>query len=433
MTFAIVRKQVLFIALDLAEPFDLRFGRLSRLPRVLLRLTVHNGRDEVIGWGEASIDFPFSHYDAWDIYYALTTLDIEGEYPEGQIGLFHSVEKQLIVQFPAALAALDMALDDAIGKFANRNIMDGHAVHRTEGVALGSIGFRAGPSEVVAQARREKANGRIPKIKLGHSRAYDETVFTAMGKWSDDESWPYTVDFNGKYQVEEFVELFKDIDKENLNLGHILFVEQPTRTEDGIAGLVAVSQRLAERGSSIRVCADEVFTESSGALECARHGILLNFKIQKIGGLHKALEIEQRLLKLDDLPSNFYSTVGGTFPTALGRAYDQQCAAILRFAELPGDAWIPATEWFSGNQHLIREHFSNGSRLGSYRPLSGPGIGVTPIFDNIERVLVANPHDEYLKIRSGGSGERLGFLLKGPSSYLSEYESLSGKSWDWNL
>jgi len=68
MNARISKQEVLLLALPLPQPFRLGFGVLHQLPRVLLVLDVENEQGRIRrSVGEASIDFPFSHYDAWDI------------------------------------------------------------------------------------------------------------------------------------------------------------------------------------------------------------------------------------------------------------------------------------------------------------------------------------------------------------------------------
>jgi hypothetical protein len=189
---------------------------------------------------------------------------------------------------------------------------------------------------------------------------------------------------------------------------------------------------LEDQDLMVRVVADESFVSLEDACTCARHGILLNFKLQKIGGILYAFEIEEQLHRFVD-DEAFQTTVGGTFPTAIGRTYDQQGASVLRYAELPSDAWEPSTNWFTDDKHLIQESFVYDREKELFLPLGGHGLGVTPNWDKIDALTVRDPRAEYQAVRQGMPGEKININLRDGADYAATYRSLTGRPWDWNL
>jgi hypothetical protein len=125
--------------------------------------------------------------------------------------------------------------------------------------------------------------------------------------------------------------------------------------------------------------------------------------------------------------------VGGTFPTAIGRVYDQQSASVLQSTNMPGDGLEPSTDWFTGEKHLINEEFEAPDANGNFSPKTGPGLGVTPNWSNVSQFLIGNPTEEYRRIRAGKPGNKIEVQLKPGQNYGTVYEARSGKKPDWNL
>jgi len=131
--------QTRMLSVSLEKPFKLSFGELLSLPRVIYTITLENG---ITGYGEASIDFPFSSYDMFDVYYALKNLNINGRSIEEREKILNDQKiKESLLKFPAAFAAFNMALDDAYGKFTNKSIQEIYGSYRKGGYAMRSISF----------------------------------------------------------------------------------------------------------------------------------------------------------------------------------------------------------------------------------------------------------------------------------------------------
>ena len=433
MGFKIVESTPYLLGIELERPFSLGFGTLDKLPRVLYRMVASDGRRRVEGVGEASIDFPFTSYDAWDTYHSLLSLDLRGEdvNKREEILLDKDLQTEVLCHVPAGFAALNMALDDLFGKVHAVSVADIYGRRRRGGVALASLPFAQDVCTLVASIKCKVDQGLVPKIKMGQDIETDAETLLRLGEYSRDPPLTYALDFNARYDVPEFMGLVEKVVSDGYRFEGAIFLEQPTTTREGIGGLAQISDWLEDIGAPVSVMADESFVTAEHAVECAGNGLLLNFKVHKIGGGLQAVRIEKALESIVDQTS-FATMVGGTFPTAIGRAYDQHVASVLRFATLPGDGWEPSSDWFHGRKHLILETFrvDNG---GLYRSFPGPGLGITPDWRKINTYVIVDPLEEYRALRQGKSGSRLTITLRDSNCYRGTYESLSGRAWNWNL
>jgi L-alanine-DL-glutamate epimerase-like enolase superfamily enzyme len=426
----ILKTEVWLLALALPEPFGLGFGTLTSLPRVLYRITAIglNGHT-VSGIGEASIDFPFSPYDAWDLYWVLSRVELRGRNAIDRTHILDdpTLRRDVLGRFPAAFAALNMALDDLAGRVEERSVLEFYGICRPRGRALGTIGFTANVAELMRKVSAVRERGLVCKVKGGQGTDKDVSILRALGEDFKTYGKPYAVDFNGAYDPNTFLEIIEELSGRDFPWESLLFAEQPTAQEYGIEALARVRQQLDQVADAPRVMADESFVTRADAVACRSQRILLNFKIQKIGGIAVAREIEDALGAAD-----MRTMVGGTFPTAIGRAYDQQAASVLRYSSMPSDGWEPSTDWFDGDQHLIRERFIQAPD-GTFAPFDGPGLAITPDWERLQPLVVPDPRAEYIRIRNGRSGDRIEIRLKPGRSYREYYQRVSGRTADWNL
>ncbi len=429
----IIEAKPLLLGIKLERSFPLGFGSLEHLPRVLYAISALDKRGVVSGIGEASIDFPFSTYDAWDIFWALSQLDLTGRNLEDRETILRDsrIRKDLLGQFPAAFTALNMALDDVWGKFRGKSVLDMYGQRRKGGHALASIAFQNETSLLVEEIEDKLRHGFIPKPKVGKGKGEDLDTIKTVALLSKERNIPFVLDFNAQNKPEEFRELIRGLKNMGTDLSLLIFIEQPTNEESGIEGLVYAQNSLRDYGYNTPVVADESFVTLTNAIECAKAGIFLNFKLHKIGGLYYAHEIESAILSSSKL--NLENMVGGTFPTAIGRVYDQHAAATLRTTTLPGDGWEPSTDWFQDEKHLIEEGFCFDQDTNTFMPTKGNGLGIHPNWSKIDNYVIDHPREEYTSIRKGKSGKILKIDLKPGQTYPEKYEERTGRKPDWNL
>ncbi|NTW62111.1 mandelate racemase/muconate lactonizing enzyme family protein [Candidatus Saccharibacteria bacterium] len=430
----ITETQAILIGIELEKPFPLGFGTLSHLPRVLFRITAADGGKKFEGVGEASIDFPFSHYDAFDVYYALSKLHLaDSDYnSRDQILESDEIRSLLLVNLPAAFTALNMALDDVFGKIESKNVMEYYGKRRDYAQALSSISFQKSTADSIKEAHAIANRGFVPKIKVGQGVEKDFDTLVAIDHEVENTGMQYAMDFNAQYTLDEAKSLLLMLRQNNVLLKRAIFLEQPTREELGISALVDFKQMFKDiMGYQAVIIADESFVTLDDAITCAQNGLSLNYKIHKIGGLLIACEIEAKLNDLGLLPLN--SMVGGTFPTAIGRVYDQQSACVLEGVGVPSDGLEPSTNWFKGIKHLVKEDFKEPNTKGYFIPMTGSGLGVTPDWEKIRSFVIDDPVEEYKRIRNGLPGKSIKIQLKPGQKYATIYREKTGKDPDWNL
>lgn len=429
MDGTIIRTEVSLLGIDLPRPFPLGFGTLNTLPRVIYIIDVEQGDCFVRGVGEASIDFPFTDYDAWDVYSALSTLDLKGRNIADREELLAdiTIRTQLLTGFPAAFAAFNMALDDAFGRVFGLSVIDLYGQKREAGSIVVSLPFFEKERDLLLAMDDNHRKGVVVKPKVGQGFDNDLLFLLAMGRHLRTGPLQIILDFNATYSLDGFLQLLEALNDHGFPWETVMFIEQPTHKDAGIGALIEVRRWLESEGIYIGVMADESFVTLDDAIACTAGDILLNFKIHKIGGIWVAREIENAL------GSRLGPTmVGGTFPTAIGRTWDQQAAAVLRSATLPSDGWQPSTDWFDGHRHLIREQFRR-TEAGRALPFRREGLGVSVAWENLMPLVIPDPRHEYQRIRQGQSGERLQIVMKPGLSYKTVYEQRSGRAFDWNL
>ncbi len=425
----IVETRPRVLAMKLEKPFPLGFGTLEYLPRVLYSISAIDGNETVTGNGEASIDFPFAPYDAWDIYWALKTLRLVGRNPLEREAILNESEfrGRELEFFPAAFAALNMAVDDLYGKLTRQSVLDIYGQKRESGKALASISFKDDMAILISEIEGQLQKGFIPKPKVGRGLAQDFETISGVARYCADRGVSFVLDFNAQYSVVDFEKLVKRLRQNEVPLHSLLFLEQPTQEEQGISGLVAAKKTLLEVGYDVPVMADESFVTLEDAKECVSLGVLLNFKIHKVGGIYVAREIEG----ITRVTSG--NIVGGTFPTAIARTYDQQAAAVLNSTTEPGDGWEPSTDWFKEESHLIDQAFGFNQEKKEFFPQRGFGLGVTVNEEKVKSFEIEDPAKEYHEIRKDRDGKNLRIQLKPGEKYSTRYYQKTGRRPDWNI
>jgi len=423
------------IALDFQEPVNLSFLQFRTIPRVLFRLLGERDGHDYEGIGEASIDFPFVNYDLWDVFWCLSQLSLDGiSYPNGYAGsspslppLPFSVEQlKLLSSYPSALAALTMASDDLWGRAYGESL-----TAMTKAMPKGPTSWSIGFCETLDALRGEiwKAWNRdaVPKIKLGKSIRDDLEVCRYLGNLSfldGGGNKKLSADFNGAYTMDELLHYLATLDEGVIDL--FSFLEQPLKKDEDRQHYVHLPKLLQNRynwGGAL--VADESVITQEDAVELAQMDWRINYKMQKIGGLRRGLLIQDRT-------NHTAGMVGGTLPTAVGRAYDLWAGASLSSCLLPSDAWMPSTEWFDGERHLIVEEFSVDAQNRAL-PFQGPGLGITPDWDKIKRHIIPDAKATYRAIRTDKQARYIDFRLRDGLSYYDCYRALAGADPLWNL
>jgi L-alanine-DL-glutamate epimerase-like enolase superfamily enzyme len=405
----------LMIALQLNEPFRFAYGTFYEIPRVIIRVEAESDGEVVVGWGEAAIDFPFVPYDSLDTYLALSNLgaQVVGERVGDRLQYLVSTPLKRLRATPAAYCAVNMALDDAAARA--RGVDAGRLYGRTRGAGtpLCSVGF-----DQAADPRSwERAVGII-KLKVGAGIYDDVKTIKLAGRMAGETGKSYALDFNAAYTLEEVFELLKRLGGTRRSaLRSCVIIEQPIKGDSTIQDWQTLVEALCSPKSAPTVVADESFISAAAGAQLAKAGVGLNYKIQKFGGILAALELENNM---GEAARDMKSFIGGTFPSPLGRAYDNLAAQVIRSASLPGDGLLPASTYLNRESADAFEIDGNG-----------PGLGVRPNEIALASLKVEDPVEEFYRIRTGRKPERI--KMDVGDSYAEMYARLSGRNPLWNI
>jgi L-alanine-DL-glutamate epimerase-like enolase superfamily enzyme len=181
----------------------------------------------------------------------------------------------------AALTAVDTALWDLAGKAAGLpvgTLLGGARASIANALTIGILPLEA----TVAEARAIQAGGRFREIKLKLGLDPDQDVARVRAvRAALGPDFPLHLDANQGYGPERALAVLRALAPERID-----FVEQPVPAQD-LEALAWVS-----RHSPIPVMADEALHSPEDALRLARAGAcaMLNVKLQKVGGITRALE-----------------------------------------------------------------------------------------------------------------------------------------------
>ncbi len=266
--------------LKLEEPYTIAYDTIDIAINVFLRIETNQG---ITGYGCAA---PDEH--------------VTGETPEGNLKAIQNVATSLlrgtdpfrstklmeglktkIRNQPSALAAVDMALYDILGKFAGLpvwKLLGGFRDRIKTSITIGILP----EDETVKRAKDWIAQGfKCLKLKGGIDLESDIVrvikVREAVGKKIE-----IRYDANQGFTVEQCLTFFEKTRQVKLE-----FIEQPTpKGEPDLLGRVTSNV-------PIPVMADESLLNLRDAFRLARHRLadMVNIKLMKVGGISEALQI----------------------------------------------------------------------------------------------------------------------------------------------
>ncbi len=253
---------------------------------------------------------------------------------------------------PQALAAVDIALHDLVGKAVGRPVWDLLGAGSARPVTCNATLSAGDPADVAAAAARWAERGFATfKLKLG-AREDDARQVAAIREATDPLA-RLRVDANGAWSVEEAVRALEQIERFDIELA-----EQPVATLEELAN-------LRER-APVRVAADESVVSADDARRAARLGAcdLATAKLAKCGGILGALAVA------DHLPVYLSSALDGPIGIA---AAAHAAQALPRDGAAAGLAHGLATaELFDGT--IAAAHAELEGPL--LRVPDAPGLGV---------------------------------------------------------
>jgi O-succinylbenzoate synthase len=348
--------ELLRVQLPLVVPF--RTARNTTAVRDALLVRVHT--EAGIGWGECT---------------AMLTPEYDGETLDGEQAAlrdllvpraFAGVSPDDVPGHRAAHAALECALLDAQLRGDGISLAAWLGAERTTvaaGVAVGLTDSVDALCELVgayvdAGYRRVKC-----KIEPGNDV---NALRAARAAFAHVQ---LAADANGSYGVDDALRLFGEIDDLALQC-----VEQPCAAE-----AVAAHTALVDEFDT-PVCLDETIVSVAAADDAiARRACdAIAIKVGRVG-IADAKRVHNACLH-----AGVGALAGGMLETGVGRA------ALVAVAALPGFTMagdVSASERYFGVDGDITEPFVLEN--GTLRVPTGPGLGVEPIPDRLERYLVA--------------------------------------------
>ncbi len=264
----------------LRNPSVVAYEATELAPNVVVRLALENG---LIGYGNAAPDAHVTGETAASVEHTIHQLfkpALLGA-DATRIEALWARLNELAPSAPSAIAAVDIALYDLLGKLA------GLPLYRLLGAARDAIETSitlsiAETATSVAQARAFQAQGfKALKIKIGLEAEADiarvRAVRAAVGP-----ALRLTLDANQGYTLAETLRVL-----EELRACDIAFIEQPLSAAD-LAGMRELCQRAPIPGMPIPVMADEAVLNAADAL--LTPAPLINLKLMKSGGITGALK-----------------------------------------------------------------------------------------------------------------------------------------------
>jgi O-succinylbenzoate synthase len=354
MTEGLAAVELLLVRLPLVRPFTTSFGTSTEKECVLVRAV---GGDGAEGWGECTaMERPGYSYEwtgsAWAVLRDYLVPAALAGRDSGVRG--HNMAK----------AALEVAITDLDLRRSGISLASHLGAERDRVPCGVSLGMEDDVSDLLELVKRF-LDGGYRRVKLKIEPGRDVEVVRSVREAFPDA--PLSVDANSAY-TRETADALLPLDDLALE-----YVEQPL-PEDDLGGHSRLQARMRTP-----ICLDETITSAivaRGAIELGACRII-NVKLGRVGGLAEALGIRD-LAVVAGVPL----WVGGMLETGIGRAANVALAAIPGFT-LPGDT-SASDRYFERD---LTEPFVVAAD-GTMAVPAGPGIGVDPIPEVMERAVV---------------------------------------------
>ncbi len=264
-----------------------------------------------------------------------------------------------------AKAAIETAVLDAQLRHADTSLATYLGATKDRVPAGVSVGIMDSLEELHSFVAGYLADGYL-RIKLKIEPGWDyEPVKMVRKEFGDDLL--LQVDANTAYTRDDF-DLLKRLDEFNL-----LLIEQPIFEED-ILGHAKLADYI-----DTPVCLDESIISADIARDAIELGAaeIINIKPSRVGGY-----IESKKIHDVSMAHNIPVWCGGMLETGIGRAANLALAALPNFT-LPGDTSASARyfEVDTTEPFVLQD--------GHLTVPTGPGIGIDPIMDIVDRFAVS--------------------------------------------
>ena len=266
--------------MPLRIPYVIAYQSVDQAENVLVRLSTDRG---LFGFGCAAPDLEVTGESPDSVVKVITEeiADlVRGGDPTMPVQILERL-RPFLAKHPSAMAAIDMALYDLLGKIAGLplyKLLGGFQHRILTSITIGILS----PEETVKQALAHKASGfKSLKIKGGKGVAQDiecvHRVREAVGPEIE-----IRFDANQGYSVDQALTFAKGVLDQDVSL-----LEQPTPVQSpDLLGRVT-------HGCDLRVMADESLMNLRDAFRLAQGDLvdMVNVKLMKVGGINEALHI----------------------------------------------------------------------------------------------------------------------------------------------
>ncbi|HID29685.1 MAG TPA: dipeptide epimerase [Desulfobacterales bacterium] len=277
----ITRLRVWPVTMPLAEPYTIAYETVETATNVFLQVETNKG---ISGYGCAAPHEPVTGETAKSVVRVLQNeveTSIKGSDPLRPAMLLERLKRDLAPPQCSALAAVDMALYDLLGKASNMplwKLLGGFRDRIKTSITIGILPVK----ETVDRALDHVAKG-FKSLKLKGGVAADGDIERVLKvREAVEKGIELRFDANQGFTVEDSLRFVERTRKARLEL-----IEQPTpKGQPDMLGRVT-------NAVPIPVMADESLVSLRDAFRIARRGLadMVNVKLMKVGGISEALQI----------------------------------------------------------------------------------------------------------------------------------------------
>lgn len=268
------------VSMKLSEPYIIAYETITKTTNVFLRIETDK---EITGFGCAAPDLQITGETPEGVLHSIGNIvlpAIGGSDPLRTAMLLERLSSPLRSQ-PSALAAVDMALHDILGKVSGLplwKLLGGFRDRIKTSVTIGIL-----PEKETVEAALKKVSQGFRSLKLkGGIDVEADIVRTLKVREAVGKDIGLRFDANQGFNVEQALRFFEGTRKVNLEL-----IEQPTpQGQPDLLGRVTSSVQIP-------VMADESLMTLRDAFRLARRDLvdMVNVKLMKVGGISVAIQI----------------------------------------------------------------------------------------------------------------------------------------------
>jgi o-succinylbenzoate synthase len=276
----ITKVEVWDVKMPLTVPYTISYETVYDVTNVFLRLDTDKG---ITGYGCAAPDINITNETSDQVLKVINEKAkdiITGADPLRPVLILENL-KNVLNAYPSAKAAIDIALYDIIGKYANLplwKLLGGYKDKISTSITIGILAV----SDTIKQAKEYIARG-YNSLKIKGGKNVDDDIERVIKlRKAVGSNIEFRFDANQGYSVEETLKFIEATKKANIEL-----IEQPTtKGEPDLLGRVT-------NATSILIMADESLMNLVDAFRLAKNELvdMVNVKLMKVGGITEAMHI----------------------------------------------------------------------------------------------------------------------------------------------